>query len=132
MNIAVLSGRLTADPEVRRLQDGKVVATYTLAVDRPAARTESKADFIRCTAWDKRGEFAEKYMHKGRKYLVTGRIQTGSYKDKDGKTVYTTEVVVDRQEFADSRSEAQVQQDADKGTDFMTVPDGIDEELPFN
>lgn len=121
-------GRLTADPDVRYTQDGSAVAKYTLAVDR---RTKEKeADFIRITAFGKAGEFAEKYLHKGTKMVVSGRIQTGSYKDKDGKTVYTTEVVVDDQEFAESKkADGQSQEEP---TDFMNIPEGIEEDLPFN
>lgn len=131
MNNVFLSGRLTADPEVRYTQSQKAVATYTLAVDRRAARNadgHTEADFIRCIAWEKRAEFAERYMRKGRKYVVTGRIQTGSHKDKDGKTVYTTDVVVESQEFADSKPDGKLQED-DKG---FVVSEEIDEELPFN
>ena len=133
MNNVFLSGRLTADPEVRYTQSQKAVATYTLAVDRRAARNADghmEADFIRCIAWEKRAEFAERYMRKGRKYVVTGRIQTGSYKDKDGKTVYTTDVVVESQEFADSKPDGAVATAED--TNGFVVPDGLDEELPFN
>lgn len=131
MNLVVLTGRLTADPEVRHTNDDKMVASYTIAVDRPAARAESKSDFIRCVAWEKKAEFAEHYMRKGRKFAVSGRIQTGSYKDKDGRTVYTTDVIVDRQEFADSKPDAEREGQA-QGNDFMSIPDGADTELPFN
>ena len=133
MNNVFLSGRLTADPEVRYTQSQKAVATYTLAVDRRAARNadgHTEADFIRCIAWEKRAEFAERYMRKGRKYVVTGRIQTGSHKDKDGKTVYTTDVVVESQEFADSKPDGTAAT-AEDTNDFV-VPEGLDEELPFN
>lgn len=133
MNTVILSGRLTRDPEIRHTPSGIEVARYTLAVDRPGAKQEPKADFIICTAWDKKAEFAEKYMRKGRKFVVEGRIQTRSYKDKDGKTVYTTEVVVNNQEFADSadskpEGSAPVTAQPDE---FVTIPEDLAEELPF-
>jgi len=136
MNNVILSGRLTADPEIRYTQDGKAVATYTLAVDRPAARQEQKADFIRCTAWEKKAEFAEKYMRKGRKFIVEGRIQTGSY-EKDGRKVYTTDIIVSSQEFADSKPEGQSAQPESTqpemaSDEFMDVPENLAEDLPFN
>ena len=138
MNKVILMGRLTADPEIRYTQDGKAVGTYTLAVDRRAAKQEQKADFIRCQVWEKKAEFAEKYLKKGTKLLITGRIQTGSY-TKDGKTVYTTDIVVEDQEFAESKKaepETASAPRTDKGYqdagDFMAIPDGMQEELPFN
>lgn len=129
MNKVCLIGRLTADPEIRATQDGKSVASYTLAVNRPAARSEQKADFIRMTAWEKKAEFAEKYLHKGIKIAVTGRIQTGSYKDRDGKTVYTVDVIAEEQEFCEAKSSEAKAEQPDQG--FMHVPDD-DPDLPFN
>ena len=146
-------GRLTRDPEVRysTLGDNQLaIARYTLAVDRRYKRDgEQTADFIRCVAFGKSGEFAEKYFHQGTKIVAEGRIQTGSYQDKDGKTVYTTEVVVENQEFAESKASSDSyaashpQQNAAPAPSmpgpgsasadgFMNIPDGIDEELPFN
>lgn len=139
MNKIILMGRLTKDPEVRYSQGNNPMAIvrYTLAVDRKFKRDgEASADFINCIAFGKNGEFAEKYLHKGVKILVEGRIQTGSYTNKDGVKVYTTDVVVESCEFAESKNANQSerpkpmpQTDSD---DWMNIPDGIDEELPFN
>ena len=129
MNIVMLLGRLTADPDVRTSQSGTSIATYTLAVDRRGK--EKGADFIRCKSFNTGAEFAEKYFRKGMRVAVSGSINTGSYKDKEGRTVYTTDVLVNSQEFADGK--AQPREDAPKDTQgFMDVPDDIDEELPFN
>lgn len=166
MNKVILMGRLTRDPEVRYSQGERqmAIARYTLAVDRRGRRDagqDAQADFIRCVAFDRAAEFAEKYFHQGMRVLVSGRIQTGSYQDRDGKTVYTTDVVIEDQEFADSKG-------ASTGNDgfanqsygnqggqrysgqsyqpqsrpapssaiadgFMNIPDGVDDEgLPFN
>lgn len=102
MNKVILMGRLTKDPDVRRTQDGKAVARYTLAVDRRSK--EKAADFISCVAFDKKGEFAEQYLRKGIKIAVTGRIQTGEYTNQKGEKVYTTDVVVEDQEFCEKKS----------------------------
>ena len=153
MNKVILMGRLTRDPEVRYSTSGDnqlAIARYTLAVDRRFKRDgDQSADFIRCVAFGRSGEFAEKYFHQGTKIVAEGRIQTGSYQDKDGKTVYTTEVVVENQEFAESKASSDSyaashpQQNAAPAPSmpspgaasadgFMNIPDGIDEELPFN
>jgi single-strand DNA-binding protein len=146
MNKAILMGRLTRDPEVRYSQGDNgnmAIARYTLAVDRRFGRgngDEANADFITCVAFGKSGEFAERYFHKGIKIAVTGRIQTGSYTNKDGVKVYTTEVVVEDQEFAESKNAGNdggfagnvSRPAAPMGDGFMNIPDGIDEELPFN
>ena len=150
MNKVILMGRLTRDPEVRYSQGASpmAIARYTLAVDRRFNRSndENTADFIPCVAFGKAGEFVEKYFRKGTKIAVSGRIQTGSYTNKDGVKVYTTEVIVDDQEFAESKNSASNagggfdggssnQQSAapmSASDDFMNIPDGIDEELPFN
>lgn len=150
MNKVILSGRLTKDPEVRYSQGGEpmAIARYTLAVDRRRGKSanegEQTADFISCVAFGKSGEFAEKYLKKGTKMIITGRIQTGSYTNKDGVKVYTTEVVVEDQEFAESKNAssnngaAPAQQTngganaQPSGDGFMNIPDGIEEELPFN
>ena len=147
MNKVILMGRLTRDPEVRYSQgeNATAVARYTLAVDRRFNRNndDQTADFISCVAFGRSGEFAEKYLHKGTKIAVTGRIQTGSYTNKDGVRVYTTEVVVEDQEFAESKNSAGSVDNsgfapagrpapAAAGDGFMNIPDGIDEELPFN
>lgn len=140
MNKVIMIGRLTSDPEVRYSQGQEpiAIARYTLAVNRRFKKDgDQEADFIRCVAFGKQGEFAEKYLHKGMKIAVTGRIQTGSYTDNDGKKVYTTDIVVEEHEFCESKASngqaqapaPQPQTDADG---FMNIPDGIDEELPFN
>jgi single-strand DNA-binding protein len=138
MNKVILMGRLTRDPEVRVTEGGTTIARYTLAVDRRYAKDgEQTADFISCVAFGKAAEFAEKYYKKGTKVVITGRIQTGSYDDKDGKKVYTTDIVIEDQEFAESK-QAQANNstptgNAPTGTDgFMSIPDGIEESLPFN
>ena len=148
MNKVILMGRLTRDPEVRYSQgeNATAIARYTLAVDRRFNRNndDQTADFISCVAFGRSGEFAEKYLHKGTKIAVTGRIQTGSYTNKDGVKVYTTDVVVEDQEFAESKNASQQAGGAyapagrtqsapmAAGDGFMNIPDGIDEELPFN
>ena len=140
MNKVILMGRLTRDPEVRYTQgdNAMAIARYSLAVDRRFKRDgEPDADFINCVAFGKSGEFAEKYLKKGTKVAVVGRIQTGSYTNKDGQKVYTTDVVVEEQEFAESKnsssSDNNQSEPANKNTDFMNIPDGIeDTELPFN
>ena len=149
MNKTVLMGRLTADPQVRYSQgdNATAVARYTLAVDRQFKRDgDQSADFINCIAFGKRGEFAEKYLRKGTKIAVVGRIQTGSYTNKDGNKVYTTDVVVEEQEFAESKAASDANRSrmggsyqtpsapnpmGAAGDGFMNIPDGIDEELPF-
>ena len=150
MNKVILMGRLTRDPDVRYSagENATSVARYTLAVDRRFARRdgEASADFISCVAFGRSAEFAEKYLHQGMKVVVTGRIQTGSYTNRDGNKVYTTDVVVKDQEFAESKAASQAggnsytqpsmparpTPSAASGDGFMNIPDGIDEELPFN
>ena len=128
MNKAILMGRLTRDPDITYKTDANgnqlAIARYTLAVDRRYKKDgEQTADFIRCVAFGKNGEFAEKYFHQGIKIVIEGRIQTGSYQDNDGKTVYTTDVIVEGQEFAESKK-AKPDDDG-----FANVPDDV--ELPF-
>lgn len=136
MNKVILTGRLVAEPEVRYAQGAQpmAVARYRLAVDRRFKKEgEPTADFIGCVAFGKQGEFAEKYLRKGMKILVTGRIQTGSYTDKNGNNVYTTDIIVEEHEFCESKSN-EAGKPATPKTDangFMDIPDGIDEELPF-
>lgn len=136
MNKVILIGRCTRDPEVRYSQgeNATAVARYTLAVDRQFKRDgDQSADFINCIAFGKRGEFAEKYLRKGTKIAVVGRIQTGSYTNKDGNKVYTTDVIVDEHEFVESKASQQNGGDsAPVSSDgFMSIPDGVDAELPF-
>ena len=159
MNKVILMGRLTRDPEVRYSQGERsmAIARYTLAVDRRGRRSQDgdqgqTADFINIVAFDRAGEFAEKYFRQGMRVLVSGRIQTGSYINKDGQKVYTTDVIVEDQEFADSknssgdgsygggRSQSQSYQQVTRpapssaiGDGFMNSPDGVEDEgLPFN
>lgn len=145
MNKVILMGRLTRDPEVRYSQgeNAMAVARYALAVDRKYNRNndEQSADFINCVAFGRNGEFAEKYLRKGIKIVVVGHIQTGSYTNKDGIRVYTTDVIVDEHEFAESKNSSSNNAGSSSdstpsyysaGDGFMNIPDGIDEELPFN
>lgn len=146
MNKVILMGRLTRDPEVRYSQgeNNMAIARYTLAVDRRFQKnSEQSADFISCVAFGRSAEFAEKYLKQGTKICITGRIQTGSYTNKDGVKVYTTDIVVEDQEFAESKNAAQSNSGADfsggnrpipsaaSGDGFMSIPDGIEDELPF-
>ena len=146
MNKVILMGRLTRDPEVRYSagDNAMAIARYSIAVDRRgrnSGNNEQTADFINCVAFGKSAEFAEKYLRKGTKMLVTGRIQTGSYTNKEGAKVYTTDVVVEEQEFAESKGSSEnnggysggssAPASAAAGDGFMNIPDGIDEELPF-
>ena len=138
MNKAMITGRLTRDPNTRYSQgeNQMCIARFTLAVDRRRSKNsdEQKADFISCVAFGKTGEFVEKYARKGIKFDIVGRIQTGSYQNKDGQTVYTTEVVVEDIEFGESKGSSQAsassQQEPDDG--FVNVPGELDDELPFN
>lgn len=146
MNKAILMGRLTRDPEMRFSQgvdQQTTIARYTLAVDRRFKQEgQQNADFIGCVAFGRAAEFAEKYLRQGTKVVVTGRIQTGSYTNREGQKVYTTDVVIEDQEFAESKAaaagntgNAARQQAPPPATDsdgFMNIPDGIDEELPFS
>ena len=146
MNKVILMGRLTRDPEVRYSQgeNSMAIARYSLAVDRRVNRNSQDgqtADFINCVAFGRSGEFAEKYFRKGTKVLVEGRIQTGSYTNKEGVKVFTTDIVVDNQEFAESKNangeggnsySSAPAPSQPAGDGFMNIPDGIDEELPFN
>lgn len=160
MNKVILMGRLTRDPEVRYSQGERQmeIARYTLAVDRPRRQNQEggqTADFISCVAFDKAAAFAEKYLHRGTKIIVEGHIRTGSYTNKDGQKVYTTEVIVDSHEFAESRKAAAEngfpaesvidarQADIQRAKEasgpravqesFMDIPDNIEDEgLPFN
>ena len=147
MNKVVLMGRLVRDPDIR-YSNGKnemAIARFTLAVDRRFKRDgEQNADFINCISFGKSAEFAEKYLKKGIKLVVTGRIQTGSHTNRDGNKVYTTDVVVEEQEFAESKKVSEANSGSGQNcrqsagypepgsNGFMNIPDGIDEELPFN
>ncbi|MDO4519672.1 MAG: single-stranded DNA-binding protein [Eubacteriales bacterium] len=151
MNKVILMGRLTRDPEVRYSagENALAVARYTLAVDRRFRRDgEASADFIGCVAFGRQAEFAEKYLRQGIKIAITGRIQTGSYTNREGQKVYTTDVVVEEQEFAESKSSSDSyaashpqasapapsmpSPSAASADGFMNIPEGIDEALPFN
>lgn len=132
MNKVILLGRLTNDPEIRYSQEGMCIASFTLAVDRRIKKEgQPTADFIRCTAFNKGGEFAEKYLTKGTKIALEGHWQTGSYKNKENVMVYTNDCIVDQMEFAESKRQTEnTPQTDDKG--FMAIPEGIEEELPFS
>ena len=148
MNKVILMGRLTRDPEVRYSQGERpvAVARYTLAVNRTFKRAgEPDADFINCVTFGRSAEFAERYFRQGIRIVVSGRIQTGSYTNRDGVKVYTTDVIVEDQDFAESkaaseqsaasygaRQEAAPAPSAPVGDGFMNIPDGLDEELPFS
>ena len=147
MNKVILMGRLTRDPEVRYAQgeNAMAIARFSLAVDRRRQNNADgqTADFINIVAFGRLGEFAEKYLHKGTKVALSGRIQTGSYTNKDGVKVYTTDIIAEDIEFAESKNSAggdggytgggsSRPAPASVGDGFMNIPDGIDEELPFN
>lgn len=136
MNKVILMGRLTRAPEVRYSQgpNSMAVARWTLAVDRRFRKEgEAEADFISCVAFGKAAEHAEKYYKQGTRIIISGRIQTGSYVNRDGIKVYTTDVVIEEQEFAESKRGNQGQQEpVPVGSDgFMTMPEGMEEEMPF-
>ena len=144
MNRVILMGRPTRDPNISYSQSGDnmAIARFTLAVDRRGRQADNQqtADFIGCVCFGKQAEFVEKYIRQGTKIAVTGRIQTGSYTNKDGQKVYTTDVVLDDIEFAESKNSGNTDNysapsrpsPSDAGDGFMNIPDGIDEELPFN
>lgn len=131
MNKVILMGRLVRDPETRCTtgEDPLTIARYTLAVDRRFRREgESTADFISCVAFGRNAAFAEKYFLKGTKIVISGRIQTNSYTNREGKKVYTTDVMIETQEFAEGKK---ANQDTDDNG-FMTIPDGMENDLPFS
>ncbi len=138
MNKTVLMGRLTADPQVRYSQgdNATAVARYTLAVNRKFKKDgEPTADFIPCVVFGKSAEFTEKYFRKGMQVAISGRIQTGSYTNKDGNKIYTTDVVVEEQEFAESKAASQNNGSGStpvSSDGFLDIPDGVDTQLPFN
>ena len=143
MNKVILMGRLTRDPDVRYSQSANgsmAIARYTLAVDRRHKNdnNEQNADFISCVAFGKAGEFAEKYLHQGTKITVTGRLQTGSYTNKDGQKVYTTDVIIEETEFAESKKDTNspsspARPEPSNEPDMMSIPDEIEDDgLPFN
>ena len=151
MNSVILLGRLTKDPEVRYTNSNMAVARFSLAIDRPAKDGEKKADFPNIVVFGKQAESCERYLHKGQRAAVEGRLQTGSYERKDGSRVYTTEVVVEEQEFAESKAAASMGESnmggyqqassaptkpaepiEEAGDGFMNIPTGLEEELPFS
>ena len=136
MNKVLLIGRLTKDPEVRYSQgeNPTAIARFNLAVDRRGRKEEGQqaADFPSCVAFGKTAEFIEKYMSKGRRIAIEGRIQTGNYTNKDGAKVYTTDIMVEAVDFADSKPEGTTTEPQADSDGFMNIPDNIDEELPFN
>lgn len=134
MNKVVLIGRLTKDPEVRYggENNDKAVSRFTVAVDRKFKTENQSADFINCIAFGKTAEFIEKYFTKGMRIAADGRIQTGSYTNKEGNKVYTTDVVLENVEFCEKKNSQDVPPSQPDNDGFMNIPDGIDEELPFN
>lgn len=142
MNKVILMGRLTRDPEIRYTsgENQRAVARYTLAVERRRGKgADREADFINCVGFDRTADFAEKYLRQGTKIVVVGRLQTGSYTNKDGRKVYTTDVVIEEQEFAESKSAekgsgktgSKENCDSGSGGGFMNIPDGMVDDLPF-
>lgn len=132
MNKVILMGRLTRNPEVRNSQGGSAVARYTLAVDRMFKREgEPNTDFINCITFGKSAEFVEKYLKKGMRIAVSGRIQTGSYTNRDGVKIYTTDIIVEEHEFAERKQSGTCDMPG-QGDGFMNIPDGLDDELPFS
>lgn len=134
MNKVIIIGRLTRDPSVNRAtgSEGTTIARYTLAVDRRVkADNQPTADFIPCVAFGKAAEFAEKYLRQGMKIAVEGRIQTGSYTNRDGQKVYTTDVIVEGSEFCESKKNGSGRAEPSNDEGFVSIPEGIDEELPF-
>lgn len=140
MNCVQLVGRLTRDPETRYAngENATCISRYTLAVERRFKRDgDQAADFISCVAFGRAAEFSEKYFAKGMRVAITGRIQTGSYTNRDGQKVYTTDVIVESQEFCESKRGSEPNQTAARGTHetdadgFMEIPEGLEEELPF-
>ena len=135
MNKVILMGRLTRDPDVRYTQgeQAMAVARFSLAVERRHKKEgEQSADFINCIAFGKLGEIIERYTHQGKKLAIEGRIQTGSYTDKDGKKVYTTEIVVEGYEFCESKGSGQQTAPQTDSDGFMNIPEGLEDDLPFN
>lgn len=152
MNKVILMGRLTRDPEIRYSQgeNATTIARFSLAVDRRFKRQgDAEADFFNCTAFGKQAEFAERYLKQGTKMVVVGRIQNDNYTNKEGQRVYSVQIIVEELEFAESKSAAAAHAGSTGGSDyqtasrpepakanladdFMNIPDGIDEELPFN
>ena len=131
MNHVVLMGRLTKDPEIRYTNSGKTVGSFSIAVNRRfKSDGQPEADFFNCVTFGKQAEFVEKYLHKGTKILLGGEVQNNNFKDKDGVTHYSVSIVVDEIEFAESKS--QNNNSASNNTDFMSVPEGVEEQLPFN
>lgn len=135
MNKALLIGRLTRDPEIRYTQgeNSTAVARYSLAVDRPGAKDgQPTADFISCVAFGKNAEFAEKYLQKGQKIAIEGKIQTGSYTNKEGAKVYTTDILVERHEFCESKGSSSTDGGQSPDSSFVNLPVNIEDEIPFN
>ena len=139
MNKVILMGRLTRDPEMRYGQSGSGIASFSIAVDRRFKREgQPEADFFNCTAFGKQGEFVEKYLKKGTKVLLDGEIQQNNYTNKDGQEVRSYQVITNSIEFAESKNAAQGNggdysqgPSTDSGSDFLNIPENVDEQLPF-
>ena len=125
------TGRLTREPEINSTQSGKTVARFTIACDRRFKKDGDQADFISCVAFEKTAEWLEKYTHKGTKLEIVGRIQTGSYEGKDGKRVYTTDVIVEEANFAESKKTSEEHKEPVETDGFINVPIGVADEMPF-
>lgn len=134
MNLVILMGRLTRDPEVSSSTSGTTFARYSIAVDRKFKREgEADADFFNCTSFGKQAEFVEKYLKKGTKIVVSGEIQNNNYTNKDGQKVYDVRIMVHDVEFAESKSsDSKTETKSKDVTDFLNIPDGLVEELPFS
>lgn len=133
MNKVIEMGRLTRDPEISSSNSGTTFARFSIAVDRRFKREgEPDADFFNCTAFGKTAEFVEKYLKKGTKVLVTGRLQNNNYTNKEGQKVYDVRIMVEEMEFAESKKDGQQNAQEAPGNDFLNIPDGLVEELPFS
>ena len=132
MNKAIMMGRLTRDPEILYTNGGKTIGKFSLAVDRRFKQDgQQTADFFNCVTFGKQAEFVEKFLHKGTKIVICGQVQNNNYTDKDGKTVYGTQIVIDEIDFAESRATQQQNQSGHSEPGWMSIPEGVVEELPF-
>lgn len=135
MNKAIMMGRLTKDPETRYTNGGKTIGKFSLAVDRRFKQEgQPDADFFNCVTFGKQAEFVEKFLHKGTKILISGQVQNNNYTNKDGQTVYSTQILIDEIEFAESKGAQAQQQPSESNSgqqEWMNIPEGLVEELPF-
>lgn len=132
MNHVIMMGRLTRDPEIRYTNSGKTIGSFSIAVERRfKSEGQPEADFFNCTTFGKQAEFVEKYLKKGTKIVLSGEIQNNNYKDKNGNQQYSVQIMVNELEFAESKK-AQTENNAEADNGFINVPEGLEEELPFN